>query len=107
MEEVAIKVSDLDWDEAVNPHPGTHRKVLLRCSNGEPRTILLKLDPGFEMDGHSHVYPEHHYVLRGEYESQGTIYPAGSYRMIPRHADHGPFRSDDGAVILVMWEVGD
>jgi quercetin dioxygenase-like cupin family protein len=66
-------------------------------------TVLLKLPPGFEMQSHSHLFVEHHYVLEGEYESQGKRFPAGSYRVIPRQADHGPFRSADGATVLVLW----
>jgi anti-sigma factor ChrR (cupin superfamily) len=104
MEEVAVNASDLEWESVAGYPPGISRKVLNRGHEGEPRTALLKLDPGFEMDAHAHVHLEHHYVLEGEYESRGKSYPAGSYRMIPRHANHGPFRSTRGALILVLWE---
>ena len=54
------------------------------------------------MDEHVHVYTELDYVLEGEYESQGKIYPAGAFRMIPKHMNHGPFRTETGAIVLVI-----
>jgi anti-sigma factor ChrR (cupin superfamily) len=104
MEEVAARTSDMAWETVDGYPPGLSRKVLRRSRDGEPLTALLKLEPGFEMDAHAHVHLEHHYVIDGEYESQGRRYPAGSYRMIPGHANHGPFRSTTGAVIFVIWE---
>jgi quercetin dioxygenase-like cupin family protein len=103
-EEVSARASEIDWETPPGYPPGASRKVLRRGSGGVPRTALFKLEPGFEMNAHSHVYLEHHYVLEGEYESQGERYPAGSYRMIPRHANHGPFLSREGALILVIWD---
>jgi anti-sigma factor ChrR (cupin superfamily) len=105
MEEVAVSVPDLSWEQADGYPSGTQRKVLLRNPGNEPKSVLLKLPPGFQMAGHSHVFAEHHYVLEGEYESVGKRYSAGYYRMIPEHTNHGPFRSDTGAVLLIVWEM--
>jgi anti-sigma factor ChrR (cupin superfamily) len=103
MEEVKVNASDLDWEPA-NGYPGeTTWKVLRRDADNHPATVLLKLPAGFEIESHSHVNVEHHYVLEGAYESMGTQYPAGSYRMIPPHTKHGPFRSETGALVLVLW----
>jgi anti-sigma factor ChrR (cupin superfamily) len=104
MEEITMNASEMTWETEGSNLPGLLRKVLRRSAEGEPRTALLKLQPGFEMDEHAHVHLEQHYVIEGEYESQGRRYPAGSYRLIPGHANHGPFRSAQGALILVMWE---
>lgn len=104
MQEVVAKTSEIAWEVATGYPAGTHWKVLRRENEGEPSTILLKLAPGFDMPAHSHMYAEHHYVLSGEYESQGKRFLAGTYRVIPKHVDHGPFRSANGAELLVMWE---
>jgi anti-sigma factor ChrR (cupin superfamily) len=56
------------------------------------------------MAHHSHVFVEHHYVLDGEYESEGKRFGAGFYRVIPKQQQHGPFRSGTGALLLVLWE---
>jgi anti-sigma factor ChrR (cupin superfamily) len=101
--EEAVKSSDLDWEPAQGYPRGTLRKVLRRSAEGEPRTALMKLPPGFEMESHSHIYAEHHYVVEGEYRSGDESFERGSYRMIPPHADHGPFRSEAGAEVLVIW----
>lgn len=103
MEEVAVNASAIPWEPAPGYHPGTQRKILRRGARGEAMTVLLKLPPGFEMQSHSHLFVEHHYVLEGEYEAEGKRFPAGSYRVIPKHADHGPFRSPNGATVLVFW----
>ena len=105
MNETLVNTSDLSWEEAKGYPDGVMRKVFRRDSNGKPLTLLLKIPPQFEMEGHSHVCVEQHYILEGEYESAGKQYRAGDYRMIPKYADHGPFRSDTGAVILVAWEL--
>ena len=45
-----------------------------------------------------------HYVLEGMYEEQGREYPAGTYRLIPKHNEHGPFGSRGGALVFIVWE---
>ena len=75
-----------NWEEAENYPEGTLKKTL-RDDNGD-RTILLKLPKGFKMESHSHITTEQHFVLKGEYISE----------------DHGPFRSKNGALVLVIWD---
>ncbi len=92
----------LHWDEASGYPKGTRVKVL-RDENGA-KTILLKLPQEFNLESHSHVTAEQHFILEGEYESDGQIYGAGSYQLIPSHADHGPFKSKNGALVLVIYD---
>ena len=91
-----------DWIKAEGYPDGTKIKTL-RDENGA-KSILLKLPKGFHMTAHTHVYDEEHLVLRGEYKSEGKVYPKGSYRLIPAHKNHGPFTSKNGAIILVIWD---
>jgi len=104
MYEILVNGSDLSWEQARGYQAGTMWKVLRRDSENQPLTALLKLPPGFEMNEHTHVMVEHHFVLEGEYESMGKRYCTDSYRVIPEHTDHGPFRSTNGALVLVVWE---
>ena len=104
MQEVSTQASNLPWEESKDHPAGLRRKILRTGSDGRPRVALIKLDAGFEMEAHAHEMAENHYVLEGMYESHGREYPSGSYRYIPRHADHGPLRSHAGALILVSWE---
>ncbi len=93
---------DLNWENADEYFKGTLRKVL-RDENGA-RTVLLKLPAGFYMAPHSHITTEQHFVLDGEYESNGKIIPKGSYQIFSEGDEHGPFKSEHGALILVIWD---
>jgi anti-sigma factor ChrR (cupin superfamily) len=101
MPEITLDTSQMPWGEAVAYPRGTMVKVLR--DEGEARSILLKLPPGFEMEVHSHTCCEQHFVLEGRYEAAGMEYGPGAYRRIPAHTDHGPFFSREGAVVLVIW----
>jgi anti-sigma factor ChrR (cupin superfamily) len=93
---------ELHWEEADGYPKGTRIKTL-RSEEGA-KTVVLKLPKGFFIDPHSHVTTEQHFVLEGEYESEGKIYHSGSYQIIPAHMDHGPFESKNGAMVLVIWD---
>ncbi len=85
---------DLNWENADEYFKGTLRKVL-RNENGA-RTVLLKLPAGFHMAPHSHITVEQHFVLEGEYESNGKKIPKGSYQIFAEGDEHGPFTSEHG-----------
>jgi anti-sigma factor ChrR (cupin superfamily) len=102
MKEIYTNSGDMDWQPAEGYPPGAERKVLHDGSDSTPLSFLLKMEPGWMMDAHSHVHTEIHYVLDGEYESKDKVYPAGSFRVIPAHTDHGPFTTMRGAVVLVI-----
>jgi anti-sigma factor ChrR (cupin superfamily) len=104
MEDLFVRASDQPWEQVSGGPQGMQRKVLRKAADGTPKVALLKLEPGFEMDAHSHSHAENHYVLEGMYETEGTECPSGSYRMVPKHNEHGPFRSQAGALLLVVWE---
>lgn len=91
-----------EWENANEYYDGTKRKVL-RDENGA-KTILLKLPKGFKMGLHSHVTTEQHFVLEGKYKINKKTFSAGSYQVFYPHEEHGPFESDDGALILVVWD---
>ena len=92
----------LGWTQAEGYPQGTRIKTL--PIKGNAKIVLLKLPAGFHMESHTHIYDEQHIVLEGEYESEGKVFPAGTYRLIPAHKDHGPFSSKMGALILVIWD---
>jgi anti-sigma factor ChrR (cupin superfamily) len=102
MKKVTNIYEELGWEAAEGYPVGTLMKTLRDEKNS--KTVILKLPAGFFVDAHSHVTTEQHFVLEGEYESEGNIYGAGTYQLIPAEVDHGPFKSDRGAVILVVWD---
>ena len=71
---------------------------------GTGQTFFLKLEKGVEMEGYTTTETEQHFVLEGQYEEEGMVYTAGSYRLIPSNTTHGTIKSDHGAVILVIWD---
>ena len=94
--------NDVNWEKADNYPEGTLRKILRDENNA--RTILLKLPKGFKMESHSHITSEQHFVLKGAYTSEGLTYREGSYPIFYAHEEHGPFKSKNGALVLVVWD---
>lgn len=92
---------DSNWDEAPEYSEGTLKKILHDEDNY--KIIALRLPEGFNMAPHSHIMSEQHIILSGEYESDGRVYHAGTYRSFHAHQKHGPFKSEKGALILVIW----
>ena len=103
MKELSLNVRDLEWKESHRHATGAMAKEFLSDKEQGITAILLKLEPGWKMSEHGHVLTEIHYVLEGEYESQGKTFSAGTFRVIPKEASHGPFSSRNGATILVLW----
>lgn len=100
MEALSINYESMDWGDARGYPPGTQIKYLRKSGHSE--TFLLKLPAGFSMQDHAHISTEQHFVLQGDYISDGQSYGVGSYRLIPAHANHGPFVSKNGALVLVV-----
>jgi len=93
---------DLKWEDAHEYFQGTKRKVLRDEDGG--RTVLLKLPKGFQMAPHSHLTTEQHFILEGAYKSLEKIYGKGSYQVFAAGDEHGPFESENGALVLVIWD---
>jgi len=104
MDKQIINYEQTPWQKAEGYPEGTKLKVLREGKDGMGKTVLLKMAAGFDMNSHSHVTNEQHLILEGEYESEGRIYKAGTYQLIPKHTDHGPFKSVNGATILIIWD---
>jgi len=100
MKEIYINNEEIEWKEAKGYPTGTMIKIFRE--NGEPHTFLLKIPGDFMLGAHSHTATEQHIVLEGAYISNDKTYREGSYRLIPAGVTHGPFTSENGAVILVI-----
>lgn len=97
-----LNCNKMDWQDAGSIYvPGTMMKMLRDDEGG--RTLILKIPAGFKMEEHAHVKTEQHLVLKGQYEIGGTVCGQGTYQMIHAHETHGPFTSETGAEILVVW----
>jgi anti-sigma factor ChrR (cupin superfamily) len=103
MKAISINTKEIDWQVAEGYPSGSMQKLLHDGLDSAPRSIILKILPGWRMEEHAHVDTELHYVLEGEYQSGDKTYPTGTFRMIPKHTNHGDFTTVRGAVILVVW----
>ncbi len=102
MKNIINLFDDQNWQDAVEYPDGTKRK-LLRDENGA-KTVLLKFPAGFSMAPHSHITTEQHFVLDGEYNSNGKTLGVGSYQIFYPHEEHGPYESENGCLILAIWD---
>jgi len=102
MDEKCVNYNQMEWEDAIAYPAGSQRKVLRKKTS--PITMLLKMPPGFHMDVHCHTTTEQHFVLEGQYTSEGKTCGPGSYRLVPAGATHGPFISEKGAVVLVVYD---
>ena len=103
MNSIDVNANDIEWKVASGYPPGAKEKILNAGSEMAPRSIMLKLPPGWSMDNHSHRHTELHYIMEGGYESGDEIYTSGTFRIIPKNVEHGPFTTKEGATILVIW----
>jgi anti-sigma factor ChrR (cupin superfamily) len=102
MNEILLNTNELEWEESDTYPHGTMVKVLR--DEGEVRSLLLKLSPGFHMDPHAHTTSEQHFILEGGYETGSWKFGPGAYHYLPARMNHGPYTSKNGAVVLVIWE---
>jgi hypothetical protein len=66
--------------------------------------MLVRLPHGGHIVPHSHLGVVQHYVVEGEYETQGQTYPTGTYRLIPEEAEVAPISTLRGVTILMMYD---
>ena len=104
MPEVTLYTPNMPW-EVLSFMPGEAEvKILREEPEGGTRTMLVRLQPGQQISPHNHLGVVQHYVLEGEYETEGEMFGAGSYRLFPRHAEMGTISTETGVVILMMYD---
>ncbi len=102
MLDMIVNCNLMEWQDASDKYPlGTKFKVLRDDEEG--RTVILQLPKDFRMEGHCHTKNEQHYVLEGQYELEGRTCGEGTYQLIHAEMSHGPFTSETGAIVLVIW----
>ncbi|MBN1927878.1 MAG: cupin domain-containing protein [Prolixibacteraceae bacterium] len=101
MNEIVNLFNNKKWIDAPG-YPGGTQKRILHDENGV-KTVLLKFPEGFYMEPHAHINAEQHFILKGEYISEGKVFHAGTFQSFKAHENHGPFESKKGALVLVIW----
>ena len=104
MVELTLYTPEITW-EVLNFIPGNAEVKILRTEpDGGPRTLLVRLPPGGEISPHSHLGVVQHYILEGEYETEGEMFGIGTYRLLSKHANVGTISTEKGAVILMIYD---
>jgi hypothetical protein len=104
MVKLTLYTPEMTW-ETLSFFPGNAEVKILRTEpEGGARTLLVRLPPGGEISPHSHLGVVQHYVLEGEYETEGELFGIGTYRLLPKHANVGTISTEKGAVILMIYD---
>ena len=104
MQAAAHNTTTMHW-EPFTEFPGEAEVKMLRH---EPpsgaKTMLIRLPAGGSVSLHAHVVTVQHYVLEGEYQSEGGTFAAGSYRLLPWHENVSPIYTKNGVTILMIYD---
>ncbi|MCO6429440.1 MAG: cupin domain-containing protein [Deltaproteobacteria bacterium] len=104
MEAHSAYVPGLEW-ERLTEFPGEGEvKYLRHHEPNKASTILVRLPAGGCISPHGHTAAVQHYVLEGEYESEGKIYGAGTYRLLSGRSDAAEITTQNGVTILMVYD---
>ncbi|MGH7906849.1 MAG: cupin domain-containing protein [Candidatus Binataceae bacterium] len=98
---------DSRWEKLNDKGPGVYQKILTHDAESGNYTRLFRFEPGADLrEGGvlTHEHWEEVWIIEGSLTdlSLGKTFLAGSYACRPPGMKHGPYRSDDGAL---MFEV--
>lgn len=71
-----------------------------------PEMMIRNWGPDTDIPVHSHPYHEMFFVLEGEIEIGGTVYPQGTCIYIEKDTPYGPTRAPKGGKVLRYAEAG-
>ncbi len=104
MKDVVHHTAYMGWSE-LREFPGpADVKVLRDEPDTGAKTMIVRIPPGGDVSPHGHRGIVQHYVLEGQYESEGHLFGPGSYRMMPEHYDVPPLSTKRGVTILMIYD---
>jgi len=94
-------IERLPW-RPIEGSPGLYEKILSIDPETGSHTRLVKADPGFDGKGKllRHDFWEETYLIEGTCWHGEKLQTPGTYYCRPPGVVHGPFRTDDGYIIL-------
>ena len=99
METVLAHADDLEWVDG--PYPKTTMKIFPSAPGSGTYTILLRVPAGAALERHEEPLNEVFYILNGTASIDDKPYGEGTYFFTPAGTEHGPFKTDEGCLILV------
>ncbi len=104
MQEVIHHCAYMGWGE-LRDFPGpADVKMLREEPHSGAKTMLVRIPPDGQIIPHCHRGVVQHYVLEGQYETEGKLFGAGSYRLMPEHYDVAPITTKHGVTILMIFD---
>ncbi|MGP0593054.1 cupin domain-containing protein [Nitrospira sp. T9] len=103
-EEIVHHTLYTGWRE-LHEFPGTGEvKVLREESNRGAKTIVVRLPAGGQILPHNHLGVVQHFVIEGQYETQGKTFEPGSYRLFPTNAEVAKISTKNGVTIMMIYD---
>lgn len=103
-EEIIHHTQYMGWGE-LRQFPGpADVKILREETDCGAKTMLVRVPPHGKIIPHGHRGVVQHYVLEGQYETDGKLYGSGSYRMMPEQYDVSPITTEKGVTILMIYD---
>tara|TARA_R110002072_G_scaffold36153_6_gene106437 strand:- start:39 stop:449 length:411 start_codon:yes stop_codon:yes gene_type:complete len=93
-------LSGRDWCDF---KPGVQASWVYENGAAGPAAAFLKYEPGTAIPWHWHPAYEHILVLEGSQSDENGLYRAGSVLISPPGTGH-TVRSDEGCIVLAVWE---
>ncbi len=81
--------------------PGVERKELWRDNTIGRRTVLVRLAPRAEFQGHHHTADEQCYVLEGQIQFGSLALSKGDFHVAPAGSSHPSATTDKGCLLLI------
>ena len=104
MPEIIHYTPDLSWKN-LHEFPGNAEvQVFHEESRTKEKAIIVRLPAGGHIDPRTHAANVHHYILEGEYKTQGKVLEASTYRLLPKFQDVSPITTQSGVMILMIYE---
>ncbi len=94
---------DKTWQPG--PYPGVELMILHKNEQTGGLTVLRKFHAGVTVPRHIHPQAgEQVFILSGEWEESGTVYPPGTFFYAPRGIAHGPPIARTEVVSLTIFD---
>lgn len=104
MDATTVQTTELSWEELTSFPGKGQTKVLRDEGKSNAKTLLIRIQPGGEIVPHAHTAAVQHYILEGEYESEGKFYGEGTYRLLGGHANVAPISTQKGVTLLLIYD---
>ena len=100
----AVYAPALKWEGPQELRGNAHVKILRQDPSTGSKTYLVRLAPAANVSFDPHSSTTQHYLLSGEYESQGVVYREGTLRVIPEGSKSARITTTLGVTFLLVTE---